>query len=400
MAKRRLSSWTQAFYDFTDSLSSPTLFRKWAAISLVAGALERKVWIKSALGALYPNLYVILVGPPGVGKTVLTSRVWAMWAALSDGTDKGHHVASSSVTKASLIDTLVDAERRIVRPTAVPPVETFHSLKICSNELGVLLPSYENDFMNTLTDLYDCHPYSERRRTKDLYLKIDAPQLNMIAATTPSYLNNVLPEGAWDQGFLSRTMLVYSGESIRRPLFEETKLNDKLEKELLEDLKVIGELYGKMTFEPAAAQVISDWHMEGGPPQPEHPKLMHYNTRRTAHLLKLSMVACASRTNNLVINLDDVQQALDWLIEVETFMPDIFKSMAVGGDSRAIQDCWYHVYQIYIKEKRPISEARVIYFLQERVPAHSIMRIIEVMRQAKLLEKQIDGYVPKTPPQR
>lgn len=400
MGKRRLPSWIQGFYEYTDALPSPGLWRKFAAISLIAGALERRVWIKTAMGNLFPNMFMILVGPPGAGKTILTSQIYDFWSTLQDGTDTGHHVAASSVTAASLIDSLNEAQRRIVRPTAIPPVETFNSLKICSNELGVFLPAYENSMMNLLTDIYDGRPYSERRRGKDINIKIERPQLNIIAATTPSYLTNILPEGAWDQGFLSRTILVYSGETVIRPLWDESPKNEKMYKDLVADLKVVGEMFGKMTFTPDAAKVVSDWHMEGGPPQPEHPKLLHYNTRRTAHLLKLCMVASASRGDDFEINLDDVQLALDWLIEVETFMPDIFKAMSQGGDSRAIQDCWYHCYQIWIKEKRPIAEPRIVYFLQERVPAHSVMRIIEVMRQAKLLEKQLDGYVPKEPPRR
>jgi len=390
MTKRRLVSWTEAFFNYTEQLPSPSLFRKWAAISIVAGALERRVWVRSYASNLYPNLYTILVGPPGVGKTVLTSQIFALWSELED-----HHLASSSVTKAAMIDDLHEAERRLIRPQETPSIITYNSLKVCSNELGVLIPGYENDFMNTLTDIYDGHPYSERRRSKDIQFAIDHPQINLVAATTPSYLNNMLPEGAWDQGFLSRTLLIYSGESIVRPLFIEESYDKKIWKDLIFDLKAIGELYGKMTFSEEARNVVTRWHMDGGPPQPEHPKLVHYNTRRTAHLLKLCMVACASHGDILEITIEHVQEALDWLIEAETFMPDIFKSMRAGGDSRAIEDCWYHIYRIYMKEAKPIAEHRIIHYLQERVPVHNVSRILEVMTKSGILKREFDGYVPK-----
>jgi hypothetical protein len=46
----------------------------------------------------------------------------------------------------------------------------------------------------------------------------------------------------------------------------------------------------------------------------------------------------------LVIEVEDYQRALGWLTEAEAYMPDIFKDMANGGDSAAIDDCWHYVF--------------------------------------------------------
>ncbi len=396
MATRKLDDWIAAFYTHTESLASPPLFRKWAGIMTVAGALERKVWIKTKRGVLYPNLYVFLVGPPGVGKTVLTNRIHELWRNLD-----GQHIAATSVSKASMIDELRDAERRIIKPNCTPSIVAFNSTKISSNELAVLIPSYENDFMNTLTDIYDCFEFSERKRTKDLQFVIESPQINMVAGTTPSFLASLLPEGAWDQGFLSRTMLVYSGEVVLSPLFGNDNVDAKKWKTLADDLVKVGDMFGKMELTKETVDAIEAFHASGGEPRPEHPKLVHYCTRRSAHLMKLCMVACASAGETLEISIEHYRTALDWLLEYETFIPDIFKSMAVGGDSRAIQDCWHFAYQIFIKENKPIVEARIINFLQERVPAHSVFRILEVMVKAGIFEAKMEGgvgncYVPRS----
>lgn len=378
---RKLSNWVDAFVEYTDKLPSPELFRKWSAISAIAGALERKVWVDT-WERLYPTMYVILVAPPGVGKTVVTSQVQKLWRALED-----HHLAASSVTKASLIDDLRDAERVIQRPKETPPQVTFHSLKVASNELGVLIPAYENDFMNVLTDIYDGHGYSERRRTKELNFALDAPQISLLAATTPSYLNNILPEGAWDQGFLSRTMLVYSGHRVLVNPFGEQASATVSYKDLLSDFKRIGNLFGKIRFNQEATDVFVEWYMAGGPPAPDHPKLHNYLTRRGAHLLKLCMVACVADSDDLVVTLEHYQTAISWLIEVEHYIPDIFKSMTSGGDSKAIEDTWYFVYKLYAKTTQPIPEFKVAQYLQQRVPAHSVEHILRVMVKAGLLKE-------------
>lgn len=393
MKQRKLPSWIDAFYEYTEPLPSPPLFRKWAAIGAIAGVLERKVWVRTFNANLYPNLYIALVSPPGVGKTVVTSLLQELWSELSQPIGD-HYMAPSSVSRASLIDSLREAERKLIMPDKTPSIVTFNSLMIAVNELGTLIPSYDNDFMNTLTDIYDCKRYGERKRSKELNFTMSAPQINIIAGTTPSYLNDVMPVGAWDQGFISRVIMVYNGEVLLKDPFTETEIDTRSLGELLHDLKAIGELYGKMKFEQDAANALGAWHVNKGPPTPDHPRLAHYNMRRTASLLKLCMIASASRGDDLRVTLDDYQIALDWLLEVETFMPDIFKSMVAGGDSRAIEDTWHYAYQVYIREKKGLSEARLINFLQQRVPAHSVVRVLDVMLKAKLLEKQLDLYIP------
>jgi hypothetical protein len=102
----------------------------------------------------------------------------------------------------------------------------------------------------------------------------------------------------------------------------------------------------------------------------------------------------------MIISLGHYNTALDWLLEAEQYMPDIFKSMSTGGDAKAIEECWYYCFQIYAKKKDPVPEAKLIQFLQERVPAHSVERVLAVMVKAGLF-KTVDVnkigvcYVPR-----
>ena len=334
-------------------------------------------------------MYVVVVGDPGVGKTISLKTTEDLWRGLTD-----QFCAPTSLTKASLIDALNDAKRRIVRPGLNPPYVEFNSLKVLAGEFGVLLPMYDSDFMNALTAIYDGHPYAERRRTKDLKLSIDAPQLNLLGATTPSYLNGFMPEGAWDQGFISRTLLVYSGQKVIGDLFAEKDSDADLFKALSHDLKWIGNLFGKLSFDEDAARAISAWHKAGGPPVPDHPKLQHYVTRRTAHLLKLCMVACVADSDDYAIRLEHYRTALDWLMEAEGVMPDIFRAMSGGGDSKAMEEAYHFMYHIWMKEKKPIAEHRLYHFLREKVPSHAVEKVIQIMVRSNLLKQDVSSGVP------
>lgn len=394
---RKLSSWVQGFNRYTEKIGSPPLFTKWAGIFTVAAALERKVWVTTNKGRLYPNLYVFFVGPPGAGKTVAEDKAAELFVQLED-----HHLAPTSMTKASLIDRLSNSERKLVMPKETPPVISFNSLTIMANELGTMIPSYEGDFMNVLTDLYDCKRYSETRRTNKIDIQIANPQLNFIAATTPSYLNGLLPEGAWDQGFLSRTILIYSGGIESHDLWAENTQDKALTEALVFDLKSIGGMYGELKIDDEVKAAFTEWQRGGRQPVPEHPKLAHYNTRRAAHLLKLCAVACCSTGDRPVITLEHYAEALDWLLEAEHSMSDIFRSMTMGASTRVMDDVWYHTYMIFMKEKKPVMEHRLIAYLSERVPAHDVGRILEVMTRAKIFEgAHVAGmgmcYTPRAP---
>ena len=168
---------------------------------------------------------------------------------------------------------------------------------------------------------------------------------------------------------------------------------------LVHDLKLIASLFGKIEWSPDAASAITAWDEMGLPPVPEHGKLSHYNSRRLAHVIKLCMVACVSAGDSLVISLDHYRQALDWILEAEALIPDIFNSMGISGDARAIEDLYHYVFKMYAKGgKKPVSEHRIWEFLRDRVPSHSITKIIEVMVRSRMLKLDLTlgvaCYVP------
>ena len=391
---RELSSWIDYFVQFTNDIQSDPLFRQWAGIAAVAGALERKVWIVSQKKILYPNLFTLLVGPPGSGKTRALEECEALWHGLPD-----HKIAHTSLTKASLVDALKEAERSVLGHAELG---TFNSLLIASKELMNLIPTYDTAFMGMLTDIYDNNSYSEKRRTRDLDFKIDNPQINLIACTTPSFLTDLLPPGAWDQGFLSRTIIVYS-EGLDKPkplnLMDEDLTRDAaVERALKKDIASIGNRVGKITFERDAAVMLDAWNEDRGKHEPKHPRLTHYNTRRTVHLLKLSVVATVDRGGQ-TITVPDVQRAQDWLTKAELHMPDIFLAMTSGGDARVINECHHWIMTTQVREQgEPVTGARLRQYLFGRIPSHSVERVIGLMFATGLIKPVgTDGIWAKPP---
>ncbi len=361
---RRLSNWLEGFMEYTDDLPTSVMFRRWTGIFIIGAALERKVYLRTLKNRkLFANLQIFLVAPPGIGKTVLTSTVADLYNHLPE-----HKRAASDVSKASLIDELAEAKRAI----GIPGLEeeaSFNSLLILSNELGALLPSYDAAFLNLITELYDCQPFSERRRhrKKEEQVKIERPQLNMLCATTPSQLKELMPEGAWDQGFAARTFMIYESEPVMTELFASRSHDETVYDDLIEDLKGIGELTGEMRFTPGALKAAREWHTGGGQPQPKHPRLEHYKTRRTSmHVIKLAMIASIMEDPELVIHTRHFNTAKAWLLEAEKRMPYIFKSMHAGGDRQILLDVWYAARNEACKSGGEITSSRIFSLVQDR----------------------------------
>ena len=302
------------------------------------------------------------------------------------------HVAPTSLTTASLIDTVHAATRTILYPTQF----IFNSLQVVSSELGVFLPAYDPAFMNTLTKLYDGEFYEERRRTgKVNHIRIESPQLSILGGTSPSYLNSFLPEGAWDQGFTSRTILVYH-EDIHRgdPFADENHASDAIYKDLIYDLAIMKDLCGIYAWEDDAKAIARNWIRTGERPVPTHAKMKHYNTRRWAHLAKLSMIASLSQNSALRITARGITQAMQWLFEVENLIPIIFQRMAVSVDSRIMEDLHYHVQEHYKKHGAPVSEHILVNFLKGRTGAQNVVKIVDIMVRAKKLHPIVHNKLP------
>lgn len=386
MPGRQLSSWIAGFLEFTSGIQSPEIFRKWAAVTAIAGALERKIWLRSQGENVYPNVYVFLVGPPAAGKTRALMACWRLWQELTE-----HNIAEISLTKAALIDRLAASERQMY----TPEVDNFHSLLIAAPELGALLPSYDSDFMNTLTHLYDGHLYTEKRRSaKQEFAPISRPNINLIACTTPGFLMSSLPPSAWNEGFLSRVCIAYSGEITIKEfdLLEEKPAADPaMEKALVHDLKKISEEKGKLGWTQAAAKRAEEYNHAKFDidilPEPKHPRLMHYCGRRPVHFLKLCMI-CAIDRGVKVIDIPDVDYAIGLMADLERNMGDVFAAMSSGGDAQVISDCEHWINTQYVtkyKDEAGVPAHLVHEFLLTRAPATHVQRIYELMLSSKML---------------
>lgn len=284
------------------------------------------------------------------------------------------HVAPTSMTGSAMIDALAGSKRTFIRlPDG--PLE-YNSMFITADELSAFMHKYDEEAIGIMSAFYDPDEYGQRRRGNDLKIKIKSPQLNVLCGTTPSNLLKYLPDSAWEQGFTSRVVMVFSDERTIGDDFADH--NSNLSPDLIHDLRNISGLMGKFEVTAEYRNAVSLWRNQGEPPLPTHPKLIHYATRRRVHLYKLSMVSAIDRSDALLLTRDDFNRALNWLAQAEIAMPEIFKAGAGNADAKAIEEI-YHFVLTRSVGGRPVPERNIISFAKERVPLHSVMRVVEIM---------------------
>lgn len=390
----------EKFLSLTEGAVSPQTFRLWTAISLVGAALSRRVSAKTGKGHVYPNLYVLLVGPPGSGKSIIEAakELWSA-ARAPDGKGPAFNLGSDSVSSASMVDELAKGKTIKIMPSGPPFVH--HSLIIAAEELQVLLPGYDTQVIGKLNSLYNCAAnYSESRRTGSVKdLQIENPCLNVLAGVQPAYFASTFPEEVWSTGFARRVIMIYSDLHIVQSLWYAPVVDDGLRPWLCQRLANLSTAHGLCRWTPEAADVIDEWHMGGGQPIPSHSKLAQYLRQRSVNLIKLAVISCMSRSNEMVIDQIDIERSIQWLTEAEKVMPDIFRAMIGKSDSQVIEEAHYFLTALYNKAgRKPVSGGPILRFLLHRVPTDKAEKILKMMELSNIITRLAgsqDLYIPR-----
>jgi hypothetical protein len=367
---------------------------------MVAGALGRRVHTRAVGEKMtYSNLYVMLVGPPGSGKGII-EEVRAFWVGTDDPTGgKAFRVSPDSMTKASFVDELNKAT--VVHLPKVGPPDTRHELLVASEEFQVLLPAWDSGMVGTLNALWNNRDeHSETRRhgpVKELTIK--KPYTNILAGVQPSYLAEHFTDATWETGFVRRVIMIYGADAPRKKLFERDKSVHRLRKNILGRLSHLSTLYGEAKWAPDASIKMNDWYMEGGHPVPDHSKLKWYNETRAEFIIKLSLISALSRTSELLIEVQDVERAMNWLFSAERYMPDVFRAMQGRSDAAILDELHYFMWNLWEKNgKKPIAGRLIYHFLSVRVPTEKIDRIVDVAERSNIIARlggTPDDWIPR-----
>lgn len=367
------------FVKDTKGTESPELFRKWSMIATISGLAQRRIWCDIGKGQLFPNQYILLVSPPGVGKSVVLKIVDQLW-----GLNKNIFIGDETTTIPGLLDYLTDCASPVMMDGL--PVNT-HPLTVAPREYGTYMKAYDLAVLNVLNDFWDCpRAFSEMTRGGGKNI-LEYPVLNLISGTQPSFLNNVLPEEAWSLGFCSRLLLVYGWKAETLRTRDRLKLPPFPLEKYKTAVDALCKFEGELTFTDGALDFFDSWIIdEKMKPVPYHPRLLSYVARRPVHWLKVAMCVTLAFGEKQITETH-LQIAKDIILEMEQAMPDIFRDMSKESDRDVLDEIKLAL--VRITRNEPVfPERKLVQLLTTKIATHRVGYFIETLINA--------GYITET----
>ena len=255
MPRRIFSDWIEAYCELGERTEAPQKFHHFTAVSAIAGALRRRVWIDERTFKIYPNHYIWFIAPPGVVQKSTT---------MSIGIDMLKELpfikfgADITTWQGFITDLAGSREDFECAPGEFVPQ---CAMTISISELGNFIKKDDHDMINILTDLWDSRDGTFNKMTKTQGCdEIVNPFVNMIGATTPGWMQMNFRNhfGGW--GLSSRILFVYGEEKARlvpRPSKAISKeWKDNHVRKLQEDLESISGLVGAYEFTPGRRRLL------------------------------------------------------------------------------------------------------------------------------------------------
>lgn len=390
----------KTYLEYTENTESPKIFHIWAALSGVGACLGRRVFYPFAVGDIFPNMYVLLVGPPATRKSTAINIMkelvknntgvrfapkdtagqrQGLITAIHSDTEQDDLVLQNLAVNdsVSLNAFEMNGERQSFLETQID-LRDRHTLYVTAGEFASFIGNNNENMLTFLIEMFDGTDYDYQLKTSKLI--IEKPLFNLIGGTTPTSLASTLPEAAIGQGFMSRIILVFA--SKKQKSVEEPILDKKAGDTIGEVFKMLHENWdGAIGITKTARDAISSFYDKEI--ELSDPRFVHYIERRSTHLKKLATILACSRLSK-EIEEEDIWQADELLKYTEITMPDALgeygMSPLAGAKQRLLEFLTHAegavpITTIYGAMYRDMKKADIISCLNDLQNAGKILRV-------------------------
>jgi hypothetical protein len=319
--------------EYASFSEAPKHMHFWTAVSTIAGALRRRVWIDMAYFRWHPNFYIILVAPPGIVSKSTTASIGMSLLRKVPDIKFGPDV----VTWQALVTGFAESTMSFEYQGEFHPMS---ALTIESSEFGNLLNPADKEMIDLLVSLWDGKQGAFEKRTKgsgtDL---VENPWINLIACTTPSWIAGNFPEYMIGGGFTSRCVFVYAEKKAKLVAYPSEIVPETLVQQaqkLVDDLCQISLMCGKYYLTPEAFKWGNEWYAAHHTNKHLHlddDRFGGYLARKQTHIHKLAMVLAAAESDQMEITAEHLAVADEMVTDLEPDMQFVFSKIGKSDDA-------------------------------------------------------------------
>lgn len=383
------------YIDFTTGGEECPRFRFFSFLGTLGSVVGRKIYFqrssKDVFPTLFPPMWIILVAPQGQGKKSSSLRVARNFLNYLPQNLKPK-VLASKLTPEALVKALCSP---VIKPEilASAPKETVKIIKkpaqglLHSSEFGVLLgrEKYNQGMIALLTDLYDCPEEWTSETIMHGDQRLYDVCIFIMGASTPDWLQSMLPTDAFKGGFMSRLVLVALPNSWFVREADPPIPPEDLKERIISQLTEIAKKSFQMSWTKEAREFFTFWYESL--PLPEPGPKAQYLERKQDHLLRLAMLLEISYQKHTAIQQKTLEQALNILNSIEFETLQIIDYISIEPKMRPVQ----RVYE-YIEAKGIVSEAELLnetwrYFTRAQ-DFDDIIRMLIRSKRVKFLSKR------------
>lgn len=310
---------------YTSGNEVPEAYHRWSGISALGAVINRQVWLGMGLYNLYPNLYVVLLGPPGNGKSLAMDTSADLVDAIG-----GVNFSGDAQTKESLVRYMRDECPRQL--SVAGTTTTITPITIYATELSHLLGPNSGHMIDFLTTIYTKDSkYVTRTKNKGDDI-IERPFLSLIACTTQEWITTYLKSDIIGGGFTRRVVFVnepaaasVEDKSKRRPFVVVTPEQETAKKACIEWCQKLQQVSGSFGWSLEAKQAYETWYLTRD--IPKDPDTAGYHKTKPNQVLKVAMLISLSESLELRLELSHFEVAMALLETTETTLARVFQGI-------------------------------------------------------------------------
>lgn len=331
---RETPDWISEFVRNTQWGEAPQYMYFWVGVGTVAAALRRRVWIDMGTFEWYPNLYTLIVAPPGVVQKSTTADLGFLRLLQKLPTIRK---GPATLTWQALYDAFAEIGEEFEYKGEL---FTQYPLVISSSEFGITLNPKDTEMIDQLVHIWDGREMHKRTR-KDGDLRIPTPCLNLIACTTPSWIAENVPKYLIGGGLTSRMLFVYADTKSRFIAYPKEHLPSDYKQRnerLVRDLERISQLVGEFTLTKDAKEWGTEWYEhfhKVEAKQIDATLLGGYIARKQTLVHKVAMCLSASQGDSLIIDRPTLERSVALISELEAQMPLVYSKIGSTRESAA-----------------------------------------------------------------